>query len=81
MTTHTTTLTVREWYVRLERIVDEEAALEAWRLLIRAQGWSPVGEPWIVRDGADPAVVGRLVQHPNLTVNPDAHHVVVYPDA
>jgi hypothetical protein len=70
------TIPIREWYVRLERVHDESAAFEAWRQLVIAQGWSPVGDPWIVRDGADPAVVGRLVQHPGLTVSPDAHHVV-----
>jgi small ligand-binding sensory domain FIST len=70
------TLPVREWYVRLEHVRDSEAAFEGWRQLVIAQGWSPVGDPWIVRDGADPAVVGRLVQHPGLTVNPDARHVV-----
>ena len=70
------TIPIREWYVRLERVHDEGAAFEAWRQLVIAQGWSPVGDPWIVRDGADPAVVGRLVQHPGLTVSPDADHVV-----
>lgn len=68
---------IREWYVRLERVHDEAAAVEAWRQLVVAQGWSPVGDPWIVRDGADAAVVGRLVQHPGLPVNPDARQVVL----
>lgn len=72
----TKTLPVREWYVRLERVHDEAAALDAWRSLVIAQGWSPVGEPWIVHD-ATPAVVGRLVQHPGLTVRADASQVVL----
>ena len=77
--TLTKTLPVRQWYVRLERVHDEAAALEAWRQMVRAQGWSTVGEPEIVHDGT-PAVVGKIVQHPGLTVNPEAWDVVVYAD-
>lgn len=71
MSLRTKTLPVREWYVRLERVADEEAALDAWRCLVKAQGWSAVGEPEVIHDGATPAVVGRLVEHPGLSVNPD----------
>lgn len=71
-------LRVREWYVRLERLHDEDAAFEAWRSLVRAQGWSPVGDPWIVQDGT-PAVVGRLVRHPGLAVRPTSANEVWLP--
>lgn len=76
MSNRTQTLPIREWYVRLERVHDEAAALDAWRSMVKAQGWSAVGDPWIVQDGT-PAVVGRLVQHPDLTVSPDAFDVVL----
>jgi hypothetical protein len=70
-------LHVRKWYVRLEQVRDGEAARQAWHLLVIAQGWSPVGEPSVTHDGATPAVVGGIVEHPGLTVNPDARHVEV----
>lgn len=73
------TLPVRKWYVRLERVHDEAAALDAWRSLIKAQGWSAVGEPEVIHDGATPAVVGRIIEHPDVVVSPDAWDVVVYP--
>lgn len=73
----TKTLPVQQWYVRLERVHDEVAALEAWRQLVRAQGWSAVGEPEVMHDGATPGVIGRVVEFPNLTVNPEAWSVTL----
>jgi len=45
--------------------------------MVRAQGWSPVGEPEVGSDGADPFVIGKVVQYPGLTVEPNAQNIVV----
>jgi hypothetical protein len=67
---NTKALPIRKWMVSLEDIADEAAALDGWRLLIRAQGWSPVGEPQVISNPqfGEYAVVGRVVQYPGLTV-------------
>lgn len=43
---------------------DEAQALAGWESFVRSQGWTPVGEPKILRDPAAGfhAVEGRLVQ-------------------
>lgn len=68
---------VKKWYLRFENIADEAEALDAWRQMVRAQGWSPVGDPEVGSDGADPFIIGRVVQHPGLTVDPNAQNIVV----
>src|SRR5690349_4281570 len=70
-------LPVKKWYVRFERIHDEALALDAWRQMVRAQGWSPVGDPEVGSDGADPFVIGKVVRYPGLTVSPAAQIIVV----
>jgi hypothetical protein len=76
-------LPVKQWYVRLERVHDEESALDAWRALVKAQGWSAVGDPEVVRHDdprhkeGTPFVIGLVVEHPGLTVRHDARQVVL----
>lgn len=69
---------VQKWVVEVEQIVDEDAALDAWRSLVRAQGWSPVGEPKVIR-GDFPRIVGRLVKYPGLTVSADIRGAIAVP--
>ena len=62
------TLPVEKFYIRLERVHDEEAACEMWRQYLLAHGWSKVGEPTVVRgDDPDnhegtPFVIGKVVR-------------------
>lgn len=72
------TLNIKEFFIKLERVVDEEAALEMWRQYVLAHGWSRVGEPEVVRhdDGRNregqPFVIGKLVRtNKSATLNPD----------
>lgn len=67
-------LPVESWVLSgLEHVVDEGKALEAWRLLVLAQGWSQVGEPeiWGRR------VAGRVVKYPNVSVPEGFHHYAI----
>ena len=61
---------VLKWFFRVERVEDEAQAVAGWIALVRAQGWSPIGEPQIVHDG-DFAIVGRLIKVAGLDVSPD----------
>jgi hypothetical protein len=64
----TRTLPVKEFYIRLERVRDTEAAAEMWRQYVRAHGWSKVGEPEVVRHDdprnheGTPFVIGKVVR-------------------
>ena len=76
----TEAIPVKKWFVRLEApIVDEQEAREAWVHLVRAQGWSPVGEPQVVHHEDAGALVGRVVQYPGLTVSPDIRDAILVP--
>ncbi len=79
--TNMRTLPVQEFYIRLERVQDEAAALEMWRQYALAHGWSRVGEPEVVRHNdprhreGTPFVIGRVVKTDDpLTLNPDMRH-------
>lgn len=74
----TKTLPVLKWYIRFERIHDEAVALLAWRNMVIAQGWSPVGDAEIASDEAGEFAIGKVVKHSGLNVSPDAWDVVVY---
>lgn len=68
---------VQKWAVTLEAVHDEQAAIEAWHALVRAQGWSPVGEPEVIQSAS--IVVGRLVRYPGLTVSHDVRDAILVP--
>lgn len=63
--------------------VDVPMAREGWCSIVRAQGWTPVGEPEVVLDDAhgQRAVVGRLIRAdlPGVTINGDITNSVVLP--
>ena len=72
------TLPIQEFYIRLERVRDEEAAREMWRQYVLAHGWSRVGEPEVVRHDdprhreGTPFVIGKVVKTDDpVTINPD----------
>ena len=74
----TKTLPVKKFYLRLERVRDEEAAREAWRQYVRAHGWSRVGEPEVLRHDdprhgeGTPFVIGKVVETDEpLELSPD----------
>lgn len=79
-------LPIKEFYIRLERVYDEEAAREMWRQYVLAHGWSRVGEPEVVR-GDDPSnhegtpfVIGKVVRTDEpLTLRPDMAQPLVLP--
>lgn len=64
----TRTLPVQKFYIRLERVRDEEAAREMWRQYVLAHGWSRVGEPEVLRHDdprhreGTPFVIGKVVK-------------------
>ncbi len=74
----TKTLNIEEFFIKLERVRDEQAALEMWRQYVLAHGWSRVGEPEVVRHNdarnreGQAFVIGRLVKTDEpMTINPD----------
>ena len=74
----TKTLPVQVFYIRLERVRDEAAALEMWRQYVLAHGWSRVGEPEVLRHDdprhreGTPFVIGKVVKtDESLVLNPD----------
>ncbi len=77
MTNDTRALPVLRWYLRFEQVHDEAAALEAWRQMTRAQGWSPAGEPQMGRDEMGRFAIGEVVKYPGLTVRAGVSHIVV----
>lgn len=69
---------VQEFYIRLERVRDEEAAREMWRQYVLAHGWSRVGEPEVLRHDdprhreGTPFVIGKVVKTDEpLVLNPE----------
>lgn len=70
MSADTKVLPVRKWVVKLAVGSDADLAREGWLNLIRAQGWSPVGEAEYVEQAefGEAAVYGRVVEYPGLTV-------------
>jgi hypothetical protein len=63
-------LTIQQWVVHLDTVEDAGVARDGWLNLIRAQGWSPVGDPEVVEGppGRGWDVAGKLVRHPGLTI-------------
>ena len=82
----TRTLPVEQWVIRLESpVVDDGAALDGWLSLVRAQGWSPVGEAETVTNNliaenlVNTYVMGRVVRYPGLTVSDDIRNAIQVP--
>lgn len=80
------TLPIQEFYIRLERVRDEEAACEMWRQYVLAHGWSRVGEPEVLRHDDPrhregmPFVIGKVIKTDEpLTINPDFVGPLRYP--
>lgn len=67
MTDKTRELPIQQWAMQFEVVVDEAAALDAWRLAVKAQGWSAVGDPKIAKWEV-PHVVGLVIAAPDLNV-------------
>lgn len=57
----TRTLGQGSYFLKFERIVDEESAVQAWKSYVRAHGWSPVGEPYVLKP--EPGEPDRLGYH------------------
>lgn len=47
-----------KYFLKFERIVDEESAVQAWKAYVRAHGWSPVGDPYVLKP--EPGETDRL---------------------
>lgn len=78
------TLPVEQFFIKLERVRDEEAAREMWRQYVLAHGWSRVGEPEVVRhddpcnNEGQPFVIGKVVRTDEpLTLNPDLNTALI----
>lgn len=78
------TLPIKEFYIRLERVRNEEAALEMWRQYVLAHGWSRVGQPEVIRTAdprwreGTPFVIGKVVETDEpLELNPDMDQPLV----
>lgn len=78
------TVNIEKYLIRLDEAVevDEALAREGWKLIIRAQGWTPVGDPEVVREPEVGmcGVIGKLVRAKvDATIRDDGSSAIYLP--